>query len=116
MSATKLSSYLHSGQASRCLRNGWQLRICAALSLLCLASGYIQGQTTSPSINLALNLSRTGFPSPAESDNGWGGGTDKWQIVDGIRGYADTFAHGLAFTGGHQTADGGPPWIEPAGV
>src|ERR1035437_4272955 len=66
--------------------------------------------------NLALNASRTGFPSPLASDNGWGGGTDKWQIVDGFRAYTDTFAHGLAFTGGHQTAAGGPPYIEPCGV
>jgi uncharacterized protein (TIGR03437 family) len=66
--------------------------------------------------NLALNTSRTGYPSPLASDNGWGGGTDKWEIVDGIRAYTDTWAHGLAFTGGHQTAAGGPPYIEPCGV
>lgn len=64
--------------------------------------------------NLALNPSATGFPSPLESNDGWGGGSYPWQIVDGLRSYSD-WAHGLAFTGGHQTSAGGPPWIEPAG-
>lgn len=64
--------------------------------------------------NLALNPSGTGFPSPLESDRGWGGGSYPWEIVDGLRSYSH-WAHGLAFTGGHQTSAGGPPWIEPAG-
>ena len=49
--------------------------------------------------NIALNPGRTGFPHPLESDDGWGGGSDKWEIVDGLRTYPD-WAHGLAFTGG----------------
>jgi hypothetical protein len=64
--------------------------------------------------NIALNPSRTGFPSPLESDRGWGGGSYPWEIVDGLRSYSH-WAHGLAFTGGHRDASGGPPWIEPAG-
>ena len=43
--------------------------------------------------NLALNATVT------ESDNGWGGGSNKWEIVDGIRKYNEWY-HGLAFTGG----------------
>ena len=66
-------------------------------------------------INIALNPSRVGDPNPLQSDSGWGGGSDKWEIVDGLRSY-DFWAHGLAFTGGHATSAGGPPWIEPAGV
>jgi hypothetical protein len=51
------------------------------------------------SVNLALNPSRAGYPNPLESDHGWGGGSDPWEIVDGQRSYSD-WAHGLAFTGG----------------
>jgi len=51
-------------------------------------------------INIALNTSGTGFPSPMESDPGWGGGSYPWQILDGETYYADTWARGLAFTGG----------------
>jgi hypothetical protein len=47
-------------------------------------------------VNLALNTSHAGLPSPLESDPGWGGGSYPWDIVDGLRGYSDTWAHGLA--------------------
>jgi hypothetical protein len=63
---------------------------------------------TSPPEDLALNPSRTGYPHPLESDNGWGGGADKWEIVDGTRRYPD-WDYGLAFTGGKR------PYIEPCG-
>lgn len=53
-------------------------------------------KTSSPG-NLAQNPSRSGYPSPLESSNGWGGGSNKWDIVDGLRTY-DYWAHGLAFT------------------
>jgi len=67
-------------------------------------------------INLALNPAcPVGFPSPAESDAGWGGGAHKCDLVDGHTSYG-TWARGLAFTGGHQSAQGGPPYVEPAGV
>ncbi len=60
-------------------------------------------------INLALNASRSGTPDPLESDNGWGGGSDKWDIVDGQHSY-NSWANGLAFTGG------GSNYVQPAGV
>jgi hypothetical protein len=63
---------------------------------------------TSPPEDLALNPDRIGFPHPSESDRGWGGGRDKWDIVDGIRRYGD-WRNGLAFTGGRR------PYIEPCG-
>lgn len=66
-------------------------------------------------VNLALNPSCTGFPSPQESDRGWGGGSNKCEIVDGRRSY-EIWSHGLAFTGGHFDENGGAPWIEAAGV
>ncbi|MCX6544432.1 MAG: PEP-CTERM sorting domain-containing protein [Acidobacteria bacterium] len=46
-------------------------------------------------INLALNPSATGLPSPLESDPGWGGGSYPWEIVDGLRTYP-VWYHGLA--------------------
>jgi hypothetical protein len=66
-------------------------------------------------IDLALNPSCSGFPSPLSSDAGWGGGSYPCDLVDGVHSYS-TWARGLAFTGGHQDATGGPPYIEPAGV
>jgi hypothetical protein len=44
--------------------------------------------------NLALSS------DPSESDAGWGGGSNPGDMVDGRSYYADTWAHGLAFTGG----------------
>jgi hypothetical protein len=61
------------------------------------------------SIDLALNPLRTGYPHPLESDHGWGGGSDPWEIVDGARSYSAWY-HGLAFTGGDRNWAG-----EPAG-
>jgi len=52
-----------------------------------------------PPCNLALNPSRSGYPSPLESDPGWGGGTDTWDIVDGQNYYA-WWAEGLALNYG----------------
>jgi fibro-slime domain-containing protein len=69
-----------------------------------------------PDVDLAYNPScPTGLPSPLASDNGWSGAAYPCEIVDGKIEY-DTSSHGLAFTGGHQTAAGGPPYVEPAGV
>jgi hypothetical protein len=62
----------------------------------------------SPAGNLAMNTSGSGYPSPLKSDDGWGGGTSKWDIVDGRRCY-DSWARGLAFTGGER------PYVEPCG-
>jgi hypothetical protein len=66
-------------------------------------------------LDLAANPSCSGFPSPLESDQGWGGGSYPCDLVDGVNAYS-TWARGLAFTGGHQDANGGPPYLEPAGV
>ena len=53
--------------------------------------------------NIALGADTSEF-SP-----GWGGGSYPWEMVDGLTYYSDTWAHGLAFTGGF------PGWIEPCG-
>jgi hypothetical protein len=67
-------------------------------------------------VNLALNLTCTGLPTPLQSDHGWGGGSNVCELVDG-RTFYETWSHALAFTGGHQSAAGGGPWGgEPAGV
>lgn len=63
----------------------------------------------SPLDNLALNPVRSGYPHPLESDDGWGGGKDKWDIVDGMRIYPH-WANGLAFTGGWGHWAGPPGW------
>ncbi len=66
-------------------------------------------------VNIALNTSESGYPTPLESDQGWGGGSYPWQIVDGQETYTDTWAHGLAFTGGHTDGWNSGGWIQPAG-
>ena len=72
--------------------------------------------THPPPTNIALNPAcPSGFPSPLESDEGWGNGALPCDVVDGQLSY-NTWARGLAFTGGHQTGAGGAPYIEPAGV
>ncbi|MCB9872310.1 MAG: hypothetical protein H6836_05240 [Planctomycetes bacterium] len=58
--------------------------------------------------NIAINLTKSGKPSPLESDRGWGGGARPWDLVDHERTYSD-WARGLAFTGGRG------PWVEAAG-
>lgn len=50
-------------------------------------------------VNIARNPSGSGFPSPLESDPGWGGGSYPWEIVDGLQTDPEWW-HGLAFTGG----------------
>lgn len=79
-----------------------------AVSPIALGS-HVEAAPTSKETNLAYNPSRTGFPHPLESSTGWGGGADQWDILDGMRSY-DTWASGLAFTGGSA------PYIEPCGV
>ena len=63
--------------------------------------------------NIALNPTGTGFPSPLESDAGWGGGGGSlgggpWQMLDGVIN-PPVWMHGLAFTGGAGN------YMEPAG-
>jgi hypothetical protein len=47
-----------------------------------------------------VNLAGTGYPSPLLSNTGWGGGQQPFEIEDTHTSYMDTWAHGLAFTGG----------------
>ena len=58
-----------------------------------------------------MNAAASGYPSPLPSDDGWGGGTSKWDLVDGQRWYPSEWARGLAFhQGRHQvTIDFGGP-------
>jgi hypothetical protein len=56
--------------------------------------------------DIALNPNGSGFPSPLESDAGWGGGAQPFEILDGHTSYLDTWAHGLAFTGGNGSYSG----------
>lgn len=46
--------------------------------------------------NIAYNSTLTGYPSPLESDPGWGGGSYPWHLVDGLRSYNHWY-NGLAF-------------------
>ena len=80
------------------------LELVAMLAMLLLAAVEARAQAR----NIALNPDRAGFPSPLESDPGWGGGTNTWDIVDGRNTYDDTWAHGLAFTGGPHGYGGQP--------
>jgi hypothetical protein len=57
--------------------------------------------------NLAFNPFNKDYPSPLESDRGWGGGSFPWEIVDGIRKYNEWY-HGLAFCGGKNNWCGEP--------
>ncbi len=45
----------------------------------------------SPADDLAVGA------DPSQSDNGWGGGWNKWDLTDGIRTYDGEWARGLAF-------------------
>jgi hypothetical protein len=54
----------------------------------------------SPPGDLAFNDGKYKYPTPEESDEGWGGGRWCWQIVDGLRTRGVGWIYGLAFTGG----------------
>jgi len=73
----------------------------AALAVLCCV-GLNAAET-----NIALNPAGSGYPSPLESNRGWGGGSYPWEIVDGLRTYP-VWYHGLAFTGGDNNWAGDP--------
>ncbi len=74
----------------------------------------IERVSDSTPTNLALNPARSGFPSPLESDPGWGGGSFPWDIVDGLH-TCPSWEHGLAFTGGHTHGVGSGGWVQPCG-
>ena len=92
---------------------------------LCASAGADPPSMEGPLDNLARNTTGSGYPSPLESEDGWGGGTSKWDLVDGLRTYPE-WAHGLAFQKDwHQvTIDFGRPvtfigvtaWWHSAGV
>src|SRR6185369_1921313 len=50
-------------------------------------------------VNIALNTMQSAFPA-VETGHFWGGGSFPLDLVDGRVLYTDTFAHGVAFTGG----------------
>ncbi len=79
------------------------LLILALLSFSSVANAHNNSNPAQP-INIALGA------NPTESDHGWGGGTNAWDMVDGIKAYGNEWARGLAFTGGSL------PYIEPCGV
>ena len=60
-----------------------------------------------PETNIALNTSGSGYPTPLESDSGWGGGSYPWDLVDGQRIYT-AWNHGLAFIGNGHGGTSGP--------
>jgi len=61
--------------------------VVAAFLLTAGASSNAVPSMYSPANDLALNPTGSGYPSPLESDDGWGGGTSKWDLVDGQRMY-----------------------------
>jgi hypothetical protein len=63
----------------------------AAIALAASArASFADPSIYSPSDDLALNS------DPSLSDDGWGGGTDKWDLTDGSRTYPGDWARGLA--------------------
>lgn len=61
---------------------------------LMLCTAWLPALAAAGAQNLALGS------DPSESDAGWGGGSNRGDLVDGRTYYSDTWAHGLAFTGG----------------
>jgi PKD domain len=88
------------------IKNFLFLLLCAVLIVSINLSVTVATDSSSLQTNIALNPSRTGYPSPLESDQGWGGGSDQWEIVDGLRDYPGEWWHGLAFTGGNYGVPG----------
>ncbi len=56
----------------------------------------------SPNSDIAKNDGTFKYPSPMESDRGWGEAVFPWHIVDGIRERGNYWGYGLAFTGGTE--------------
>jgi hypothetical protein len=71
-----------------------------------LAAGVILIATAGPLSAAPQNLALGADTS--ESDSGWGGGASPADMVDGSTYYTDTWAHGLAFTGGTGNWAGEP--------
>jgi len=64
----------------------------------------------SPDTDLARNDGTFKYPSPMESDKGWGGAIFPWHLVDGIRERGNYWAYGLAFTGGKENYEDSCGW------
>jgi hypothetical protein len=71
------------------------------LAVLAIVASLLAFPAAAFADNIALNPSLSGFPSPLESDPGWGGGSFPWHLVDGKRSY-DSWANGLAFLWDYQ--------------
>ena len=65
------------------------LVVCAVLIFSMNPSVSAATDESSSQTNIALNPSGSGYPSPLESDQGWGGGSNQWDIVDGLRDYPE---------------------------
>ena len=78
------------------------ISVFAFLILLSCSAPVLAQDGTPPPVNVALGA------NPLQSDPGWGGGARPWDITDGIAFYRDTWAHGLAFTGGDDNWAGKP--------
>ncbi len=70
--------------------------------LILILQGLPQMKVAARGQNIALGA------DTSESDEGWGGGSYPGDMVDGLTAYYDTWAHGLAFTGGLQEWAGQP--------
>jgi len=64
----------------------------------------------SPDNDLARNDGTFKYPSPMESDKGWGEAVFPWHIVDGIRERGNYWGYGLAFTGGKENYEDSCGW------
>jgi PKD repeat protein len=82
-------------------KRGFLFLVTCTFLLVSISQAVSATTDESSQTNIALNPSRSGYPSPLESDQGWGGGSYPWDLVDGLRDYPGEWMHGLAFTGGN---------------
>jgi hypothetical protein len=82
----------------------WIVIFLCPFLIYCSDSSKYKFELFSPSNNLAYNSGDFKFPTPVESDQGWGGGSWKWHIIDGLRvkNGNSGWMYGLAFTGGNN--------------
>lgn len=72
---------------------------------IALVSASFQDDVPAARVNIALNTTGAAYPA-VETSHYWGGGSYPADLNDGLNAYVDTWAHGIAFTGG-QTGWGG---------
>ena len=70
----------------------------------------VDDEMNSPIDDIARNDGTFKYPSPMESDPGWGEAIFPWHIVDGIRVRGNYWAYGLAFTGGREGYEDSCGW------